>query len=295
MKKRLFTLATTATILAGMTLSAYADGATVNETDNISGDLTVTSFFNEKTDAMKLQSGDQITFTFKNKSIKSQDKNWENFVLAIVGENNVGDLYGGVADEVLIIRADSWGWGGGLSDFLDPNTLGDGVNLNFKTDIADWDAWRAAAQKGIDCKVTIGRDGNTFHYEAKVGDGTVKMDATSGIDIPENCYVFLTGESCELTKIKSERSKLETASEKEDAKADEKEDAKEDTKAEGSEGSDSESTEIIRQSDPIRSTQLVVVDGDDGGNSSTVVVLAVVVVVVLVVVSGLVLATRKKK
>lgn len=161
------------------------------------GNLTVSTFFNEKTNTVPFKSGDTYTFTFSAKS--NGTNNWDNFVLAI---GDVADTANypenGLPHEALVIRADSWGWGGELSDFVDPNT--DGNKLAFETNI-DWDKWVDFAKAGYDVTIKLTRNGNTITYNATMGEYYVKLTATSGKDLPDDLYVFLTGENCELTGI----------------------------------------------------------------------------------------------
>ncbi len=166
----------------------------VETVDAISGDLTVTNFFNEKTGAVEMKSGDSYTFTFKNTS--NGTNNYDNYVMAITGA--IGEAYTGASEEVLIIRADAWGWGGGMSDFVAPD--GTGNTLAFTTN-ADWDKWAAAMKAGVDVEITVSRDGNTINYSAKIGEVNVSLTATSGTALPESTYIFFTGEKCALTGI----------------------------------------------------------------------------------------------
>lgn len=193
MKKTVLAIALVVTMLLTCAVSALA----VEEASKIEGDLTVTTFFNEKTDAVPLKSGDSYTFQFKNTS--NGTNNYENFVMAITGA--IGDAYTGADQEVLIIRADNWGWGGRMSDFVDPGQTAGNV-LKFETDIV-WENWVAEAQAGMDVKITISRDGDTLTYDATIGGHYVKTTATSGVALPETCYVFFTGENCVLSGIKT--------------------------------------------------------------------------------------------
>ena len=191
MKKKFFAVALATT----MALSTAVTASAVEVKDTISGDLTVDAFFSEKTDAVALKSGDSYTFKFKNTSTAGVN-NWENYVLAITGA--IGDAYTGADQEVLVIRADAWGWGGKMSDFVDPN--GTGNKLEFTND-ANFDTWAAEMKAGVNCEVTLKRDGNKIDYTAKVGKYTISTSATSGVALPETCYAFFTGEKCSLTGI----------------------------------------------------------------------------------------------
>lgn len=164
---------------------------------HISGNLTVDALYYEKTDALEIKSGDKYTFEFDNKSLGTE--NYHNFFLGIAGKQAIE--YVDISTEILNIRADAFGWGGGMSDIQSPEAESGNI-LVFESDI-DWDKWLELVKSGVHCEVTISRDGDTFVYEAKIGDYTVKCTTTSGIKLPETCYVYLTGEKCELTDIKT--------------------------------------------------------------------------------------------
>ncbi len=173
----------------------------VEKVDEITGDLSVSGFFAERTNAVELKSGEQYTFTFDNQSNGSN--NWENFVMAVTGA--VGADYVDAGQEIFVVRADSWGWGGGMSDFVAPNAA-EGNKLAFTNDVANWDDWAPAMQAGVSCEVNIGRQGDTLIYNAKIGEYTVSTSATSGVALPESCYVFFTGENCDLTNFTTTKS-----------------------------------------------------------------------------------------
>lgn len=184
------------------TMPAY-EGPTDDDTDTNQptepaedepGTLTVTGFFSKKTDFTALKSGETLTYTFKNTSNGSN--NWENYVMAIVSADAAS--YTGADQEVAIIRADAWGWGGGASDFVAPD--GEGNKLAFETN-ANFDEWQAKMKAGVDVKLTVALDGNTLTYNATIGEYTVSMTATSGVDLPDTLYVFFTGENCVLSNI----------------------------------------------------------------------------------------------
>ena len=192
MKKKFFAVALATTMALSTAMTAFA----VDVKDTISGDLTVTDFFGNKTDAVELKSGDSYTFKFKNTSTDSAN-NWENYVMAVTGA--IGDAYTGADQEILVVRADAWGWGGGMSDFVAPDAA-DGNKLVFTSD-ANFDTWKDEMKAGVDCEVTIARTGDKLDYTAKIGSYTISASATSGKALPESCYVFFTGEKCSLTGI----------------------------------------------------------------------------------------------
>ncbi len=163
----------------------------------IEGTLDITGFFSAKTNMVPLRSGESYTFTFTNTSKGSS--NWENFVLAVVGAT--GAAYTGAEQEILILRADNWGWGGGMSDFVAPDAA-EGNKLVFDSNI-DWDQWVAACKAGVPVTVTISRKGDTLTYDATIGEWYVKLTATSGKALPKTAYVFFTGENCTLSDIQT--------------------------------------------------------------------------------------------
>ena len=166
---------------------------------NISGDLTVTTFFNEKTNAVLFQDGDTYKFRFHNTS--NGQNNYENYVIGIIG--TAMDAYTGFLDEVAILRADTWGWGGGMSDFVTPD--GNGNQIQFNTNIEyENNVFESMMQEGADCEVILRRVGDTIIYSAKIGDYTASSQMTSGITLPEDCYIFFTGENCSLTGFETE-------------------------------------------------------------------------------------------
>ena len=173
------------------------------------GDLTVTTYFVEKTDFVELRDGGTLTFTFHNQSTGTANPdegfeglpaNYENFVMAVVGKNKTA--YNGFADEVLIFRADNFAFGGGLSDFANPWTATKGtIAPTYDTDIV-WADWPAASKAGFDVTVTLSRDGDTLTYKAQMGDYYDNITATSKIGLPNtSLYVFLTGENVVLSNI----------------------------------------------------------------------------------------------
>ena len=193
MKKKLLTVALAAVMVVSSAISALA----VEAKEAITGDLTVTTFFNEKTDAVELKSGDSYTFKFNAKN-ETCSANYQTFVMAVTGA--IGDAYTGADQEVLIVRGDNWGWGGKMSDFTAPDGAEGTNKLTFTCDV-NWDEWQAAMKAGVDCEVTIARTGDKLSYTAKVGSWTMSTEATSGIALPESCYVFFTGESVVLSGI----------------------------------------------------------------------------------------------
>ena len=95
----------------------------------------------------------------------------------------IGGDYTGADQEIVVIRADNWGWGGGMSDFAAPDAA-DGNKLAFETDI-DWNTFESDCQAGVDVEVTLSRDGNTATTDggdtttATTGDTANSTDTTA--------------------------------------------------------------------------------------------------------------------
>ena len=174
----------------------------VEKVDEITGDLNAGAFFEDKTNAVELKDGEQYTFTFDQQSTGSS--NWNCYSLVVANEGAVAPEYGGANCEIAVFRADSWGWGGGASDFVAPDA--EGNKMQFTQDV-DWTNWVADLQAGVECEVTIAKMGDTLIYNAKIGDNTVSGTETSGVALPESCYVFFTGENVDLTNFTTVKEK----------------------------------------------------------------------------------------
>ena len=68
------------------------------------------------------------------------------------------DAYTGFLDEVAILRADTWGWGGGMSDFVTPDGNGNWVDSdgNVYNFIDEQDAYDA--------------EGNSYYWHGEAAD-----------------------------------------------------------------------------------------------------------------------------
>lgn len=177
-------------------------GISCDDSVSVAGNLTVTDFFSAQTAALPLKTGESYEFTFHNKSDGST--NWENFILGVAG----APAATGFDEALLILRADSYGWGDG-SHFPTIDEVSGGDILPFETDINDWEAFVQEAQAGFDVTVTLTREGDTLVYDANMGGHSVKLTAQAKAALPETVYVFLTGEKCVLSDIASQKSTVE--------------------------------------------------------------------------------------
>ena len=83
MKKRFLALGMAAVTAISSVATDPITTLAVETTNEICGDLKVTTFFNEKTDAVELKTGDSYIFKFHNKS--NGTANYENYVMAVTG------------------------------------------------------------------------------------------------------------------------------------------------------------------------------------------------------------------
>lgn len=163
----------------------------------ISGDLYVDGYMNNRTNAVELGVNGTYTFKFNNKS--NGKGNWENFIAVISGA--IGDEYKGKEQEIVTFRADAYGWGGGMSDFNEPGY--EWLNNLYFESTVDWSNYVDLMTSGVDCEIKISRDNDIIIFSALVGEYTISCTAVSGKKLPEVCYVHLTGVYCELTDIET--------------------------------------------------------------------------------------------
>lgn len=192
--KKILTLIMAVVMIATLSTAIFA----VDKVDSITnGSLTVVGFNSDRTNAIELKSGDSYTFKFHNKSTGTN--NWDNYVFFVTSE--VGDAYKGLEQELIIIRADNYGWGGTFGNFKSMDGKTGDQPVEFEKVTFNFDEWKAAMAAGLDVEVVFTRNGNTITYEAKMGEYTMKLTAKSTKELPESMYVFLTGEKVELTNI----------------------------------------------------------------------------------------------
>ena len=95
--------------------------------------------------------------------------------------------------EFLLLRLDGESW---ESDEHAENE----VQINHTRDFAGWNAWKEQNKQGLDCTVTIRRDGNLVTVDTENLGIAIRSRTTIRDEIGE-LYVALTGDECALTDI----------------------------------------------------------------------------------------------
>lgn len=259
MKKKLLTLALTATMAFSTMLSAFAATA----------DVTIDGAFSANTGDEALKGDFDITYTFKNKSADTS-QNYNNFILEFYSEEvTVGTTGKGY----MTLRADAAGWwaegwgdDGGQTTTAPAFTKADGTEI----DEATWTNWPAAmADADVTINATRSKETIKVTYKIEGANGDKFEFVTENTNVygfGENVKVRLTGEKVALTDVKF---KDNSADKEEDTTKDAVKDTEKDTTKKAADSKDDE----------------------DGLNP---VVIVVIVVVAVVAVAGIVVATKKK-
>lgn len=258
MRKKLLTLAMAATMAVSTVISAFADANTITG-----------GWWTAWTPGYEVK--DTLEFDI---DVKGGSENWNNVSAVFVNGKTTGtaapaDEVGATYKEYAVVRADSWGWGGGDNKSLDGNDIvytSDIVDTNANGDT--WDEFKAImADAHIDATVTKTATGVELVYEVKGANGeSFKYTATTDVDTSEGLYVFFACDTSEVTVALAEDKKDDAADKKDDT-ADKKDDS---TKA---------------------TTTKAATEDEEGMNP---VVIVVIVVVAVVVVGGIVVVTKKK-
>lgn len=262
MKKKLLTLALTATMAISTVISAFA-------ADTISG-----GWWSAWTPGYEVK--DSVEFDIE---VKGGAENWNNVSAVFVNKATTGtkapaDEVGADYKEYAVVRADNWGWGGG------DNLSVDGKAIEYTSDIQDagndgdtWDDFKAIMKDAhIDATVTKTATGIELKYAVTGANGqSFNYTAKTDVDTSAGLYVFFACDTSEVTVALADGAKEEATTDDE-KKTEAKDDEKTTTKA------------------PV-TTKAPAEDKEDGMNP---VVIVVIVVVAVVVVAGIVVATKKK-
>jgi hypothetical protein len=95
--------------------------------------------------------------------------------------------------EFLLLRLDGENWES------DEHVKND-VHIDHTRDFPGWNAWKDANRQGIDCEVSIRREGNRVTIRTE-NLGIVLNSLTTILDDVSEVYVSLTGDQCALTDI----------------------------------------------------------------------------------------------
>lgn len=136
---------------------------------------------------------DGLKLTFHTQSLPTARLIWHcPFITLFTSEN--GNVDGAGFREFLLLRLDGENW---ESDKHAENE----VHIDHTRDFPGWNVWKETNKNGMDCTVTIRRDGNRVTMETAnlgivIDTATTIMDSVSGI------FVALTGDQCILTDIR---------------------------------------------------------------------------------------------
>ncbi|MBO6108788.1 MAG: HD domain-containing protein [Eubacterium sp.] len=134
----------------------------------------------------------EMTLRFHAMSLPSARLVWHCPFISLFSSND-GMVNGSDHKEHLLLRFDGETW---QSDEHVENE----IRVSQSPDFAGWGSWMETNKKGIDCVVTIKRDGNiiTMHTE---NQGLAIDSATTIKDGTNDVYIALTGDQCCITDI----------------------------------------------------------------------------------------------
>lgn len=96
--------------------------------------------------------------------------------------------------EYMLLRLDGESW---ESDEHVDNS----VQVELKESFSNWNGWKDGCKRGIDCVVTIGRDGNRIAMQTE-NMGVAVSSVTSILDDTADVFVALTGDQVAITNIR---------------------------------------------------------------------------------------------
>ena len=136
---------------------------------------------------------DGLRLTFHTRSLPTARLIWHcPFISLFTSED--GSVDGAGFREFLLLRLDGENW---ESDTHAENE----VHIDHTRDFPGWNVWKETNKEGMDCTVTIRRDGNRVTMEtSNLG---IAIDSTTTImDNVSRLFVALTGDQCALTNIR---------------------------------------------------------------------------------------------
>ena len=108
--------------------------------------------------------------------------------------SNDGTVDGEGYREYLLLRLDGETW---KSDAHADNK----IDISHKSNFPGWNTWKDVNKRGMDCMVTIRRDGNRVAAETE-NLGILINSLTTINDDVSDLYAALTGDQCALTNIR---------------------------------------------------------------------------------------------
>ena len=148
---------------------------------------------NYRTDATKgVLLGDSMEIDFHTKSLPTARLIWHCPFICMFSSSN-GDVKDKDYREFALVRLDGEVWQTG--DYASNEVV---ISKNDAFD--GWDKWKRLNKDGMDCHVTVTREGKEITVTTENGGILVKNVTTIRTD-DEKVYVCLTGDQCALTKI----------------------------------------------------------------------------------------------
>ena len=137
---------------------------------------------------------DGLTLTFHTRSLPTARLIWHcPFILLFTSAD--GTASGDGFREFLLLRLDGENWES------DKHAQND-VHIDHTRDFPGWNVWKETNKNGMDCTVTIRRDGNRITMET-INLGIAIDSTTIIMDNVDEIFVALTGDQCALTNIRT--------------------------------------------------------------------------------------------
>lgn len=164
-------------------------------------DLTVDAFLQAQTDGVQLKKGHTYTFTFNAKRTDAASDNLYEIAHYFIYTNSENKFNTADYKECFFMRGDVLGWVDGDFTKNFDIALPDGATFS-RTYPENWEAWIAAANNGVDCKIVVKYDGKmvTATYTVEGASTVVSMP----VNVPKGSklYLGLTGEKVAMSNIK---------------------------------------------------------------------------------------------
>ncbi len=193
MKRRFFKKTLAVTMAMSMVV------ATPVIANAVESELTCGGFNTAHTAGVEVtEEGTEITFT--STSASDADANW-NTPTVLVYSGKEGKVNGNGYAELAAIRSDLWAWA--LADGENNKDTWEAKNNGYKFEVvADpWQAWLAECKKGVDCKATAVKDGNTLTVTLSTGGVESKLPISLAGHENDTITISLTGEKCTLSDL----------------------------------------------------------------------------------------------
>lgn len=136
---------------------------------------------------------DDLTITFLGQRLPTARLVWHCPYIQLFTSKN-GRVDGDGFREFLLLRLDGEDW---LSNKYTENE----IRIDHTRLFPGWNAWKEKNKQGLDCTITIKRDGGRIHIETE--NLGIAIDSMTTIrDEVDDVYVALTGDQCALTDIR---------------------------------------------------------------------------------------------